>query len=336
MYQEAGQYGDAIHDFEQALTLKSEFAAAHVNYATALLLQGDYANGFEEYEWRFSHGKKPAWLDRFTEPLWDGGDIAGKRILLHCDSGAPDVIQCIRYAPLLAGMGATVILECPAPLAKLMQSITGIRKVCVEGQKLPMFHFHSPISSLPYLFRTTLETIPSDVPYLLPDPEPVEQWRQRRISRDGPGFRVGLAWSDDEQQIDRRSRAIPLADLAPLWQVPGLLFYSLQKGPTAAQAKSLPPGFKLIDYTADLKSYTATAALMANLDLVITTDTPLAHLAGATGKQTWLLLPHVPDWRWLLNRTDSPWYPTMRLFRQPPRGLGVGGGTGEGGVGGGT
>lgn len=316
---DCGRHEEAIRDYEQALTLQPGLAPAHLSYAHALLLRGDYANGLEEYEWRFSCGKKPAWIDRFTQPLWDGGDVARKRVLLHSGQSLGEVIQCVRYGPLLADRGAQVILECHESLARLMSSVSGIARVYVDGKKLPRFHLHSPMMSLPYAFTTTLKTIPADVPYLLPDPAPVERWRQR-IERDGSGLRVGLIWSGDPEHFDNPVRSIPLSALAPLWQVPGVRFYSLQKGPAAEQSKNALPGLTLIDHTSDLKDLAGTAALMANLDLVITVCASVAHLAGATGKKTWLLLDHVPDWRWLLNRTDSPWYPTMRLFRQPIRG----------------
>lgn len=310
---------EALRDYQQAIALQPDLASAHFNYAMALLLNGDYARGLAEYEWREPCGKNVAKAGRFTERRWDGGDLQGKTILLYCEQGFGDIIQCVRYAPLLAQRGAQVVLETRPALARLLQSVRGITRLYIEGEKLPPFDVQIPIMSLPGLFVTTPQNVPGQVPYLHPDAALTEHWRER-VERDGGGFRVGLVWSGNPQSVENQSRSAPLSALAPLLQVPGVCFYSLQKGAAADQAKNLPGGPELIDWTRDMEDFADTAALMVHLDLIITVCTSAAHLAGALGKETWILLKHVPDWRWHLGRTDSPWYPTARLFRQPSRG----------------
>jgi tetratricopeptide (TPR) repeat protein len=297
--------------FRRALQIDPDFPDAHWNLALFLLLRGNFAEGLPEYEWRWKVKAMPR-PPRFSQPRWDGGDLNGRTILLHAEQGFGDAIQFIRYAPLVAARGGRVIVQCPAELKRLFSRTPDIQ-VFAAGEPLPNFDFHCPLLSLPLAFKTDLQSIPSSVPYLSADPELVKAWRAK-LPRGDNCRRIGLAWAGAATHVNDRNRSILPADLAPLAQVKDAAFYSLQKGDAA---KNLPPaGMDLIDFTSDLKDFADTAAMIENLDMVIAVDTSVAHLAGAMGKPVWLLLPCNPDWRWMLHRLDSPWYPTMRLFRQ--------------------
>jgi hypothetical protein len=227
-----------------------------------------------------------------------------------------DAIQFARYAPVIAALGAKVILECQDELLGIMGTVQGVAQLIGRGGALPEFDWHCPLMSAPWAMRTRLETIPGSVPYLQADVGRVEDWSNRLGG--SAGFRVGLCWAGRPIHKDDRRRSIPLAELAPLAEVSGIEFHSLQTGLAAEQLSSA--GWPVIDHATLLSHFGETAALIANLDLVISVDTSVAHLAGALGKPTWLLLAFVPDWRWMLEREDSPWYPTMKLFRQEVRG----------------
>ncbi|HUB25741.1 MAG TPA: hypothetical protein VL992_09965, partial [Tepidisphaeraceae bacterium] len=242
---------------------------------------------------------------------WDGSELAGRRILIHFEQGFGDAIQCIRYVPFIAERGGRVILAVPAEMKRLMQSVKYVEHLVTLSDPLPSYDIHCPIMSLPLAFKTTLQTIPAESPYLRSDPDLKRQW-QSRLPNDNR-LKIGLAWAGRRRPDPHR--AVSPAELAPLADVTGVWFCSLQK-----PAVSPPPGVQLADFADELRDFADTAALMENLDLIITIDTSIAHLAGALGKPTWVLLKDVPDWRWLLGREDSPWYPTMRLFRQTRRG----------------
>jgi hypothetical protein len=315
-----GRYEEAMPCLERAIGLRPDLAIIHWNRAIALLLEGRLTEGWAEAEWRFAY--TPALRRDFPQPAWDGrSDLAGRTILLHAEQGLGDAIQFCRYAPMVAarGGGDRVVLECQPELAALLTTAPGVAQVVRRGDPLPPFELHCPLLSLPHRFGTTLATIPAAVPYLTPDPDKVRAW-QSRLAADGPGRKVGLAWAGSPGHANDRQRSCRLSDFAPLANVPGVTFYSLQLGPTGEQATNPPPGLRLLDPTADLRNFADTAALVANLDLVISVDTAVVHLAGALAKPTWVLLPFNPDWRWLRDREDSPWYPTMRLFRQSERG----------------
>jgi len=288
----------------------------HWNLALALLVQGHFPEGWEEYEWRWKTKGLLSPRQLLPQPLWDGRPLAGRAILLHAEQGLGDTIQFIRYLPLVAQRGGRVIVECQPELQRLVQAMTPDIPVLARGQPLPDFAFQCPLLSLPKALGTTLATIPATVPYLHADAQNVQMWRDR-LAGHGSALKVGLIWAGNPHHKNDRNRSVKLASLAPLAQVPGVQFYSLQKGAAAAQAKTPPPGMDLIDRTDDLQDFADTAAMIANLDLVIAVDTSVVHLAGALAKPVWTLLPYCPDWRWLLKRQDSPWYPTMRLFRQP-------------------
>jgi len=309
------QLTEAIAAYRQTIALKPGYAEAHHNLSLLLLLLGDMAQGWKEYEWRSLCNNMAVPRRNIVQRQWDGSPLANRTILLHPEQGFGDTIQFIRYAPLVAQRGGRVLVGCAPELRRLLQNMPGVGRCLDSGLMLPPFDVHCPLLSLPLAFGTTLETIPHGVPYLQADAAGVEHWRNK-LALDPAGFKVGLVWAGRPTHKNERNRSLPLAALAPLAQVPGVRFYSLQKGEAAQQARTPPQGLALIDHTADLHDFADTAALIANLDLVIAVDTAVVHLAGALGKPVWTLLPFLPDWRWLLNRTDTPWYPSMRLFRQ--------------------
>jgi hypothetical protein len=258
---------------------------------------------------------------RFTHPPWLGDEkLAGKTILLHAEQGYGDTLQFCRYSALVAALGARVVLEAPWPLARLLASLDGVVKMVPRGDPLPPFDQHCPLMSLPLAFGTTLATVPAPAQVRVA-PERIDAWRQRLAGV--PGLRVGLVWAGsarrtdpDARAIDRR-RSITLAHFAPLATVQGVSFVSLQKDEPARQTLAPPPGMTVIDVTTELNDFADTAALIGALDLVISVDTAVAHLAGTLGKPVWILTQFDSCWRWLVGRTDSPWYPSARLFRQP-------------------
>ena len=312
--QRGGDAAAAIACFRAALEIDPACAEAHWNLSLALLLAGDFREGWLEYQWRWRRDSFTSPRRGFAEPLWDGSPLAGRRILVHGEQGFGDTIQFARYLPMVAALGGTVIAECQSDsLAPLLRRMPGVSAVCVMGQALPPFDLQVPLLSLPRLFGTTLENVPDRVPYLSPPPERLAPWRERVPG--GEGFKVGIAWAG--KPVPDPFRSCTLQALAPLGEVPGVTLYSLQLGGGAATPG---PGSELIDLTASIRDFGDTAALISQLDLVISVDTSVAHLCGALGKPVWLLLPMAGDWRWLLERDDSPWYPTMRLFRQERQG----------------
>ena len=306
---------EAIPYYRKALQLDPAYATAHWNLSLALLLTGNFREGWREYEWRWGTQYLAASRRNFTQPLWDGSDIRGRTILLHAEQGFGDTIQFIRYVPLVAERGAGIVFECCRELAALLRGVGGVGQVVVRGEEPPAFDVHCPLLSLPSAFDTTIETIPSIIPYVAADAVLTEKWRAK-IKKDDAEIKIGFAWAGNPGFKQNRYRNIPLERFLPLTEVPGVAFYSLQKGGEAEEAKNPPAGMKLFDHTEDISDFSDTAAFIENLDLIISVDTVIAHLAGALGKPVWTLLPFSPEWRWLLDREDSPWYPTMRLFRQ--------------------
>lgn len=314
-----GDLDEAIARHRQAIALKPGLAKAHYNLGIALLTRGELQQGWEEYEWRWKCDGVPMLPRIFSKPLWDGRPLEGRTIALHAEQGFGDAIKFIRYAPLVAERGGKIVIVCFAELERLFRGLPGGWPVAAPGRPLPSFDLHGPLLSLPRIFAATLSNIPSAVPYLQVDAEQRIVW-QHRLSVLSPALNVGLAWAGRPTQRNDRNRSMKLTTLAPLARVPGVRFFSLQKGQAAAETKSPPPDMEIVDWTEELKDFADTAALIANLDLVISVDTAVAHLAGAIGRPTWTLLSHVAGWHWLLDREDSPWYPTMRLFRQPSPG----------------
>ena len=313
--QEFARFGEALAAYDHLAAIAPDYAEAQMNRAFLLLLTGDFANGWPAYEWR---RKLPSWVERgFTQPEWSGqnpcDDIAGKRLLLHAEQGFGDTIQFARYAELAARRGADVILEVQPSLAPLLGGLFGVEVVAAGRDQLPPFDLHCPLLSLPHLLGTTAETIPGGIPYIAAPADRIAAWAPR-LPADG--LRIGLAWSGHRDHTRDHERSIPFARLAPLLSVPGTSFVSLQKDLRTADADDFGRCGNVIDLRAELHDFADTAAVIAQLDLVITVDTAVAHLAGAMGKPVWVLLPRVPDFRWLLDRTTSPWYPSARLFRK--------------------
>jgi tetratricopeptide (TPR) repeat protein len=306
---------EAMAACDRAIALNPQHPAPHWNKALAALTAGDFSTGWAEFEWRqqvFARLRRD-----FSQPPWKKQDLKGKTILLHCEGGFGDAIQFIRFLPDVVRRAGRVILECPQPLYELFKPLPGPDQVTVRGEPLPPFDFHCPLQSIPFNLDVTLETIPASVPYLRADPQRVSRFKKRVDAQGNDMFKVGLVWSGSETQGDMRSRT--LATFAPLAQVPGVRFFSLQVGLDKSQAQDPPAGLTLDDLSPELHDFADTAAAIENLDLVISVDTSVAHLAGALAKPVWTLIPYVPDFRWMLDREDSPWYPTMRLFRQMNR-----------------
>jgi tetratricopeptide (TPR) repeat protein len=317
----------AICDFDAAIAIDPSSAKAHFARAMALLLKGDFSRGWLDYEWRWKEGDG-ALLQKsstFLQPRWLGGEsLAGKTILLHAEQGLGDTIQFCRYVKQVATLGARVILQVPRSLATLLAGLEGVAELVAEGTALPPFDCYSPLLSLPLALKTTLASVPAQVPYLRSSSIRKRYWNERLGERLKP--RVGLVWSGGHRPgqpklwstNDRRN--IPLAKLAAL-RHPALEFYSLQLGQSAeAELAYLQAahwdGPRMQDFTSELHDFAETAALIEQLDLVISVDTSVAHLAGALGKPVWILNRFDTCWRWLLDRQDSPWYPTARLYRQ--------------------
>jgi tetratricopeptide (TPR) repeat protein len=314
IHHQLAHFDEALDFFSQSLAINPDYPVAQWNLALLHLLKGQFREGWVGYEarWkakvvrmpvRYSHGN-----------LWDGRDPKNLRILLDCEQGFGDCIQFARYVPLISQRGGRPILAAFPELRRLFLSVPAVEQVISPPEQIPPFDFQCPLGSLPRWFDTTLENIPANVPYLFADPALAERWRPR-VPGDGR-IKIGLAWSGKADFTENTNRSPGLAALAPLSGVSNTWFCSLQKGPAAAEALAPPAGFQIADFTAELQDFADTAALIADLDLVICSDTSIAHLAGAMGKPVWLLLSASPDWRWLLERDDSPWYPTMRLFRQ--------------------
>jgi hypothetical protein len=287
-------------------------AEAHWNLGIALLTAGDLPAGFARYEWRKRH---PSYAKEFLslpEPEWDGGPLAGKRLLVLTEQGLGDTIMFARYAALLAARGAEVVIACDRRLVQLLQTAPGVAQAVPKSRDLPEFDLWVDQMSLPLLCGTTLQTIPSPDPYLQADPGRAAAW-SARLPRIGDARRIGVVWAGNPLHSNDANRSCPVDAFAPLAALAGVEAVSLQVGPRAPEAAALG----LQDLSPLLTDYAETAALLANLDLVVTVDTSVAHLAAAMGRPTWIMIPHCPEWRWLRDRSDSPWYRCVRLFRQP-------------------
>jgi len=312
---ELGRFDEAAERFEQAIAAEPGNANAECNYGMLLLLRGDFERGLEKYEYRLSPDFAGAGNVRaFAQPKWDGTGLEGKTILLYAEQGAGDALQFVRYAKAVSEQGGTVVLEAPADIKPLLATAAGIDTIITPEEPLPDFDVHAPLLSLPHLLGTTLGTIPADAPYLsVPEGASVDL--------PDPGKRnVGLVWAGNPAHKNDRNRSIDVAMLAPLLDAPATRFYALQVGDRAGDMEKAGLGDRITDLSPQLSDYAATAAAIGKLDLVVSVDTSVAHLAGALGKPCFVLLPHVPDFRWMLERDDSPWYPALTLFRQPARG----------------
>jgi tetratricopeptide (TPR) repeat protein len=306
------RFDEEMADYTQALALQPDYAEAHFNAGWCRMLLGDLS-AWDEYEWRWQTRQRHA-KRNFTEPLWTGaGEVANKTVLLHAEQGFGDTIQFCRYVPLVAQRAGRVILEVQEPLRELMRGLPGVAQILSSGDRLPDFDLHCPLLTLPRVFGTELSTIPAEVPYLRPRPQAVAEWDARLGSKNRP--RIGLAWAGSATQKNDLNRSVPLNALLPLLDF-DVTYVSLLREVRAGEADLLRQRGEIVHFGEALKDFSDTAALIANLDLVIAVDTAVAHLAGALGKPLWAVLALVPDWRWLLDRDDNPWYPTARLFRQ--------------------
>jgi Tfp pilus assembly protein PilF len=320
-FQIRGDFSAAIEHYQLALEIEPGNAEVHWSLGLVQLVAGDYESGWKHFEWRLRLPRLKL-AKKFAEPQWRGEDLRGKRIFLFTEGGFGDALHFIRYAPMVADRGATVILECQPELVRLLRGVRGISGVVVRGEELTVeavspvgsvFDYQVPLQSLPVAFGTRLESVPAEVPYLSVASEEIAKWGSRLVSEK---LKVGLVWAGSDNPKDLRSRSLEV--FGPLSQVAGVEFYSLQKGRESAQMA--PPGMSLINLGDALGDFYDTAAAVMNLDLVVSVDTSIVHLAGALGKPVWALIPMFADFRWVAGRNDSRWYPTMKLFRQVRQG----------------
>jgi len=310
--QEQGRPQEAIGCYRKAIAINPDFADAHWNEALQHLALGGYDTGWTQYEWRWRRQGYPA--KRFVERAWEGGNLTGRTILLTAEQGYGDTFQLIRYAAQVKKRADTVIVECQPGLKQALAFTPGIDRLVEQGESLPQFDRHAAMLSLPRLLGTRPDTIPADMPYIRPDPMRVVFWRGR-IKR-GAGLNVGLVWRGNPKNSDDRKRSMRAGQLAELTGNPGINWFSLQIDATPEEIEAISSRSPVRDCGPLIPDWADTAALIANLDIVITVDTAVAHLAGAMGKAVWVLLSAAPHWSWLRTRADSPWYPSARLFRQ--------------------
>lgn len=310
---ESMQFDLALQAYDRSIDLRPEYDDAYWNKSLTLLLLGDFINAWSLYEWRWKRDEFAKFRRNFTKPVWLGSeDISNRTILLHAEQGLGDTIQFCRYAKLVKKRGAQVILEVPRSLINLLHGLDGVDHLIMAGDPLPDFDYHCPLLSLPLAFETNLDSIPQPTPYLCVEPIKLTVWRDRLGEKTKP--RIGLVWSGNVDHKNDRNRSIALIELITNLS-PDYEYVSLQKEVRENDRKALSES-PIRHYEEYLLDFTDTAALCDLVDLVISVDTSVAHLAGSIGKKTWLLLPYVPDWRWLLNRSDSPWYVSMLLYRQ--------------------
>ena len=306
---------EAIENYGHALRLKPDYAEAHCNLGMALLLGGRFEEGWAEYAWRLKTDKA-AYLRGHPAPCWDGSSFAGKTLLVRHEQGFGDNIQFIRYLPMVKRLGGRVSCEMLRPLVGLFGGFGGVDELVEASSATALagdLDFYVPLLELPRILGTTLETIPAGVPYLHADPVKAQRWRGRFSQME---LNVGIVWAGQPAHPEDRARSCHLRHFVPLSKIPGVQLFGLQKGSAAAQVKDLAAEISLTNLGEELDDFTDTAAVIENLDLVISVDTAVLHLAGAMAKPVWAILASAPDWRWMLERRDSPWYPTIRLFRQ--------------------
>lgn len=312
-----GEPVEAIAAAERALALDPSLPGAHFGLAEALLLCGDFARGWEEYEWRFRLPGVPMLMPKTGLPQWDGAMLPEGRLLLIADQGFGDGIQFARYIPWAAARCGELVVACSKELQPLISQLPGITTIFDNWERCPPAVAYCPLSGLPRLHRTTLATIPASTPYLRADPAKAAAWAARVGRLTAAGHRrIGLAWAGRPSHSNDRNRSLPLRSLAPIADLAGITLIALQTGAARTQVGSYFGRAPLINLGAEITDFGDTMAIIEGLDLVVTVDTAVAHLAGAMGKPVWIMLPFAPDWRWLQDRDDSPWYPTARLFRQ--------------------
>lgn len=315
--QDMGYFTEAIVYYEKSVELDPTSPGAHYNLSLAQLCEGDYRSGWKEYEWRWEFDSLRTPRRPFKQPLWQGQPLQGRRILLHAEQGLGDTLQFVRYIPLIAARGGHVILEVPPTLHRLLSDFPGVSEIVSRGSSLPFFDYQCPLMSLPLAFETTIETIPAEIPYLK---VPSIEVAKAKAACPAKGLRVGLTWAGNPKNKRDDLRSLPLKTLQPLSKVPGISFFAIQQGPAVKELAELAADFPIDSTCCAYSDFLETAALVETLDLVISVDTAVVHLMGAMGKPIWVLLPYIPDWRWMRNRSDNAWYPTARLFRQSKSG----------------
>jgi len=309
---------EAIANYDRAIEIKPDYAEPNWNKSLALLLKGDFIKGWVLYEWRWKVDSNTTPIRKFPQPLWRGFEnISGKTVLLHAEQGLGDTIQFCRYAKLVKQRGAFVVLEVPKALLNLLSGLEGVDKFVETGKALPVFDYHCPLMSLPLAFKTSLESIPNQIPYIRTIKNNINKWKER-IGETG--FKIAICWQGNTKGKVDVGRSFPVSLFEGLAQINSVRLISLQKNEGIEQLKSLPVGMSIEtlqnDFDIGENAFLDSASVMKCMDLVITSDTALTHLAGALGVKTWLPLKYLPDWRWMLERSDSPWYPNHRLFRQ--------------------
>jgi tetratricopeptide (TPR) repeat protein len=318
LLESANRLDEALACFDRAIASRPDYAAAYWNKALLLILMERYQEGWELYEWRFKHEEMKAYYHSFPQPGWRGGEcLVDKRVLVYAEQGLGDTIQFCRYLPKLTALGAELVFEVPPALVSVVASLDCRMTVVAAGTERPPFDLHCPLMSLPLAFQTSVATIPADIPYLSCDKTKLDVWLGRLGSKRGP--RVGLVWSGSATHKKDAARSVALERLTPLARLPVEL-HSLQKEYRSSDIETLTEGFPLRRHDDEFGDFSDTAALIAAMDVVISVDTSVAHLAGAMGKRVWILLPFAPDFRWGMERADTPWYPSARLFRQPAAG----------------
>jgi Tfp pilus assembly protein PilF len=312
-----GELSDSEAAYRRAIALQPDYATARKDLGLLLLLTGRWREGWDEYRWRW----KTRWHVRrkLPCPAWTGGGVRGKSVLLHAEQGLGDTIMFCRLAAAVAALGADVTLEAQPELVRLLAGLKGPSRITARGGDPPQADAEAPLMDLPFILKLEPDTVPAETPYLAPDPGRARRWRD--WLGEPRGLTVGLVWQGNPRSNAELGRSPPLAAFSPLADIPGIRLIALQKGPGREQLAALPPGMTVAtpgeDFDSGPDAFLDTAALMQSLDLVVSSDTAPAHLAGALGRPVWIALRHTPDWRWGLDRRDSPWYPTARLFRQP-------------------
>jgi Flp pilus assembly protein TadD len=302
---------ESIEALRKAIDLNPDFAVAHVHLAFSLFAIGDIQAAWPEYEWRWKVPNFPTPVRSMDQPLWDGTPLNGKRVLVHSEQGFGDTLQFARFVTSIAGMGGTVLFETPRELTKLVETLPSISQSFARGEPLPEFDYHIPLLSIPYVISTTWGSFPTDTPYLRPDLVKSKDWAGR-LAFPKP-IKIGITWQSSKVQLSSSFKSCPLSAFAPLFELKDIQWVSLQK---EVPTSDVPLPEELHEISDGLNDFSDTAAAIDQLDLVISVDTAVAHLAGALGKPVWLLLSTAGDWRWMVDRKDSPWYPSMHIFRQ--------------------
>jgi len=305
-----GKATDALRCFQKAVRLDPKNPESHWELATTLLSLGNFPAGWREYEWRWRLKDFTTPAAQFSQAQWDGADLGGRRILLHCEQGYGDIIQFARFATLVARRGGKVILGCPKPLCTLLNTLADVSEITTSPRDV-LFDVHAPLMSLPAILGTTLANLPATIPYLTAPPASAGE-----NIHPAEGYKIGIVWAGDPSHKNDRRRSVPLENFLSLVKTPGIVCYSLQVGKSAVDLNQPEIAGQIIDLGGGFQDFADTARAIAQMDLLITVDTAVAHLAGALGKPVWVMLPFEAEWRWMLKREDSPWYPSMRLFRQ--------------------